>query len=238
MTELNLIAEQPDFLVLDKPAGISVHSEDGAGVVAQLSTLRHEPLWLVHRLDRDTSGALLLARHPAAAAALGELFATRQVAKFYLGISARRPQKKTGLVAGDMQRSRDGNWRLLREQARPALTSFVTAAAGDGLRAVLMRPWTGRTHQLRVAMKALGAPLLGDTRYGGAAADRLHLHAWSLSFVWQGALQCFRAPLPEAGAFRHAVMRAQTAAWCPPEQIVMPAPSPAQKARIGADQED
>lgn len=238
MTTLNLIAEHPDFLVLDKPPGVSVHSEDGAGVVAQLSTLRNEPLWLVHRLDRDTSGALLLARHPPAAAALGKLFATRQVTKFYLGISARRPQKKTGLVAGDMQRSRDGNWRLAREQVHPALTSFVSAAAGDGLRAVLMHPWTGRTHQLRVAMKALGAPLLGDTRYGGAAADRLYLHAWALSFAWQGTVLCFQAPLPEAGAFGHAVMRAQAASWWPPEQIVMPAPSPAQLARTGAEQED
>ena len=238
MTALNLIAEQPDFVVLDKPAGVSVHSEDGAGVVAQLSALRDEPLWLVHRLDRDTSGALLLARNREAAAALGALFAARQVTKFYLGISARRPQKKTGLITGDMQRSRDGNWRLAREQTRPALTSFVSAAAGDGLRAVLMRPWTGRTHQLRVAMKALGAPLLGDSRYGGAASDRLHLHAWALSFVWQGTARCFQAPLPDAGAFRHPVMCAQAAAWWPPEQIVMPAPSPAQLARIGADQED
>ena len=114
----------------------------------------------------------------------------------------------------------------------------VSAAAGDGLRAVLMRPWTGRTHQLRVAMKALGAPLLGDTRYGGAASERLHLHAWALSFVWQGTARCFQAPLPDAGAFQHPVMRAQAAAWWPPEQIVMPAPSPAQLARIGADQED
>ena len=203
-----------DFLALNKPAGASMHSEDGPGWVVSVSQAVGEALLPVHRLDRATSGLVLLARHRAAAAALGELFAGRRIDKTYLGISARRPAKKMGLVAGDMVRSRDGNWRLTRGQQKPALTSFISAAAGEGRRAIWLKPWTGRTHQLRVAMKALGAPLLGDTRYGGAPASRLALHAWTLSFLWEGEVIRCLAPLPaDDDAFIDPVLQEQAQQW-------------------------
>ncbi|MCH8544511.1 MAG: RluA family pseudouridine synthase [Alcanivorax sp.] len=203
-----------DFLALNKPAGASMHSEDGPGWVVSISQALGEPVWPVHRLDRATSGLVLLARHRDAAAALGELFAGRRIDKSYLGISARRPAKKMGLVAGDMVRSRDGNWRLTRGQQTPALTSFVSAAAGEGRRVIWLKPWTGRTHQLRVAMKAVGAPLLGDLRYGGAPARRLALHAWTLSFLWQGETVHCLAPLPtDDVAWTHPVLLAQAQQW-------------------------
>lgn len=100
-----------------------------------------------------------------------------------------------GTVSGDMARSRRGSWKLLRSQDQAAVTHFVTSGVEDparpGLRAFLVKPETGRTHQIRVALKALGSPILGDVRYAAAEAaekeDRTYLHAAALRVVlWPG----------------------------------------------------
>lgn len=229
-----LIAEHPDWLALHKPAGVSMHSEDGAGLVVQYQHWHGAPLWPVHRLDRDTSGVLLLARSAAAAATFGQLFQQRRVEKFYLGLSAQRPHRKMGVVAGDMTSGRNGNQRLLHTLERPAVTSFLSAAGGRGGRLLLMRPWTGRTHQLRVAMKAEGAPLRGDRRYGGVAAEHLCLHAWGVRFAWQGQWHQLQAPLPASPWYDDVVVQQQCGQWWPPFALTMPRPADTLLRRIGS----
>jgi len=189
-----LVFEHPEFIVVDKPAGVSVHKDlDQSGYLMAWSAARNEPLWLVHRLDKMTSGLLLLGRTQSAAAQLSQLFALREVEKLYLAISASKPRRKQGMIRGDMQSARRGSWKLLRTEQNPAATEYVSRGVGQGRRLFLCHPLTGKTHQIRVALKSEGAPILGDSRYatGSAAnADRGYLHAWQLGFEFFG--ECFR----------------------------------------------
>lgn len=177
--------EHEDFFVFEKPANISFHSESDSGFFAQLqAAYPNETLFPAHRLDRITSGLLLVARHKTAAQQLAQLFESRQIHKTYIALSDQVPNKKQGSISGDMERTRNGNWKLLRSRNNPAVTRFSSRALEPGLRLFVLKPQTGRTHQLRVMMKALGSPIIGDTRYGGTPADRGYLHALQLSFTW------------------------------------------------------
>jgi len=82
--------------------------------------------------------------------------------------------------------ARNGSWKLLRSVENPAVTQFFSFGLTPGLRLYLLKPHTGKTHQLRVALKSLGVPLLGDTRYGADKSDRAYLHAWQLAFELDG----------------------------------------------------
>ena len=182
------VFEHADFFVFDKPAGISFHSEDGAGFFAQLIEQHpNETLFPVHRLDKITSGLLLVARNKPAAQELGKLFESHAIKKTYIALTDQKPSKKQGAISGDMQRTRDGNWKLLHSKNNPAITRFTSHSLAPNLRLFVLTPQTGRTHQLRVMMKALGSPIIGDLRYGGSAADRGYLHAQRLQFDWHGA---------------------------------------------------
>ncbi|PTB83214.1 TIGR01621 family pseudouridine synthase [Pseudidiomarina aestuarii] len=202
MRELSLVFRHPDFYILNKPAGAPMHANDHeAGIVTQLAEQLNETLFPVHRLDTPTSGALLVARSSASAAALSELFARRAIRKTYLAIAAGKPNKKQGLIKGDMANARRGNWRLLHTQENPAVTRFFSYSLKPGYRYYVLHPETGKTHQLRVALKSIGAPICGDTRYGGEVADYLHLHAWQLQFDYAGESFSIKAPLPNYGLF-------------------------------------
>lgn len=177
------VCRHSDFIAINKPHGVAVHGEDLLAAVARQNGI--ERLWLVHRLDKVTSGLLLLAKNAEAAAVLSALFERRQVAKTYWALAQGKPKKKQGWVIGDMAAARNGAYKLLRSKERPAVTRFHSTACGNGLRRYIVEPQTGRTHQIRVAMKSLGVPILGDTLYGAAAAERVYLHAHALSFVYQ-----------------------------------------------------
>lgn len=181
---VHVLAEGAEWLALNKPPGASFHSEDGStGFFAQAEADLKQKLWPVHRLDKVTSGLLIVATTSEMAAHLSAQFAERKTTKFYLAISDQRPKKKQGFIKGDMGKSRNGSYRLLRTQHNPAQTRFISYYDSDtAQRLFLLRPETGKTHQLRVAMKSLGAPILGDRRYGGSDAQRTYLHAWSLRF--------------------------------------------------------
>lgn len=184
---VSTVFEHAAFFVFDKPAGTSFHSEDGAGFFAQLTeTYPTETLFPVHRLDKITSGLLLVARNKSAAQQLGELFESHAIKKTYIALTDQKPSKKQGAISGDMQRTRGGNWKLLHSKKNPAVTRFISHSLAPNLRLFILQPQTGRTHQLRVMMKALGSPIIGDLRYGGTAADRGYLHAQRLQFDWNG----------------------------------------------------
>ena len=147
-------------------------------------------LKLCHRLDDGTSGCLAIAKDRETATLLGAAFRERRARKAYVGLTDKTPKKKQGVVAGDLVKARRGAFKLARTRtagacAVTAITRTAglgAAAAGDAARRLLVaRPVTGKTHQIRVAAKSLGAPLLGDDLYGGAPADRLYLHAAALA---------------------------------------------------------
>jgi tRNA pseudouridine32 synthase / 23S rRNA pseudouridine746 synthase len=196
---LKVLHQDEHLLVVDKPAGLPCHQEgDHQSVSALLRLQLGRELWPVHRLDRDTSGLLLFACHAGAARELAGQFAGHTIQKTYLALSGQKPGKKQGWIKGDMAKGRNGDWRLLRSQHDPAITRFDTASLWPGYRLFFLYPQTGRTHQLRVALKSLSSPVLGDTRYGGAAADRMYLHAWRLQFVVFGQAYQFEC-WPESG---------------------------------------
>lgn len=193
-TPISVVDRRDGWLLVDKPAGVDMHDDEGTpGLVTQVRKQEQlAELMPVHRLDKLTSGLVLLATDAASCELLAAQFRERTVDKLYLALSAHKPKKKQGKIVGDMAKARRGDWKLLRSSDNPAITRFVSSSAGPGLRLFLLKPFTGRTHQLRVVLKSLGSPVLGDARYGGEAADRGYLHAWSLGFNWQGERLSYR----------------------------------------------
>lgn len=203
MKTVSLLFQHKDFIVINKPAGIAVQRDthDRNFLIETAAAFGLPRLWLVHRLDRDTSGVLILAYSTKAATVLGKMFSKHCVAKTYLAPSDAKPSKKQGWVKGGMAKSRNGCWKLTRESGNWAVTQFQMVSIIPPLRLFVLRPQTGRTHQLRVAMKSLGSPILGDRRYGGGDADRMFLHAWRLAFEYEGQHFCIDAPLSEDWKF-------------------------------------
>lgn len=203
-----------DMLVLDKPAGLAVQGGTGTHrhLDAMLDALRFDAAErprLVHRLDRDTSGLLVLARHRAAARALTGAFRTRDARKIYLAVTVGTPRPRRGRIDLALGKAGGrGHERMVgdAEDARHAATLYAVAdAAGQRAALVTLMPLTGRTHQLRAHMAAIGTPILGDGKYGGADAfiagldleRRLHLHAYALEIpAPAGQVLRSRAPVP------------------------------------------
>ncbi|AUI86015.1 RNA pseudouridine synthase [Vibrio azureus] len=185
----DILHSHPDFVLINKHPNISVHKDDGDIMLLQevAKQTGDEKLYLIHRLDKMTSGLLLLGRNSQAASQLSQKFAARQVEKFYLAIGAKKPKKKQGLVIGDMERTRRSAWKLNNSKQNPAVTQFFSLAAEPGERLFLCKPHTGKTHQIRVALKSVGSSIVGDPIYNpGSEADRGYLHAFCLCFSYQG----------------------------------------------------
>lgn len=195
----DLISKTDDFVVVSKWSGISVHKDTGEQSLTMglAKDLGLDQIYLVHRLDKATSGLMVFALTREVAAALGKRFSERQVSKFYWAISDKKPNKKQGLIVGDMTKGRRGSWRLAKETNNPAITQFFSYSLGAGLRLFVLKPTTGKTHQLRVALKSLAAPIAGDQRYGdlqqAVQHSRCYLHAYLLSFEWLGEQLTFKA---------------------------------------------
>lgn len=174
-------------MVIDKPAGLPVHAgpSGGQNLEAGLDALRFgakDRPSLAHRLDRDTSGCLALARGPKGAKRLGRLFREGLVGKVYWALTEGAPAEPTGVIDAPIGRidSKEG-WRMLvADDGKTARTHWRVLAEADGIAWVEFRPETGRTHQVRVHAAHLGCPVLGDVRYG-AAEGHLCLLARSLT---------------------------------------------------------
>ncbi|RVU16842.1 RluA family pseudouridine synthase [Methylobacterium oryzihabitans] len=180
------------MLVIDKPAGLPVHPGPGGGdtLVRHLDALRfglpRRPE-AAHRLDRDTSGCLVLGRHPKALAKLGKLFSGHRVDKTYWAVVEGEPEEESGAIDLPLARRSDDPrswWMKVDPAGDPSLTRWRVLGRDRAGRAwVELRPVTGRTHQLRVHCAAMGWPILGDTIYGRAprqGGPGLHLHARAL----------------------------------------------------------
>ncbi|MGL4938081.1 TIGR01621 family pseudouridine synthase [Shewanella sp.] len=224
-----IIADEPDFIVISKSANVHFHSQTGeAGVVAQLEQDRDLKLYAVHRLDTPTSGLLVLAKTAAVAKQFTALFTAHKVQKYYLALAKGKPKKKQGWVIGDMAKSRRSMFKLLRSKDNPAITQFFSTSVGEGLRLYLLKPHSGKTHQLRVALASLGVPILGDELYGGAAADRCYLHAYSLRFCYVDSHDVVHhysyQDVPQQGElFKQEAVLAAIAQWHEPDALPWPA---------------
>lgn len=212
------------WLAVNKPAGLNFHSEDGeAGLVALLRQQLGFELYAVHRLDKLTSGIVLFGKSPEAANQLAEQLRNRQMQKFYIALSDQKPSKKQGAIIGDMAKSRNGTWRLTRSKDNPAITQFFSWGLENGLRLFLLQLHSGKTHQLRVAMKSLGSPVLGDAAYGSKAeVDRGYLHAWAVHFTFDGEIIELICPPSEGEAFANPILQQQLAEIGPPWALPWP----------------
>lgn len=181
------------MLVIDKPAGLAVHPGPRGGPSLEdfFTELRFglpRPPHLAHRLDRDTSGCLVLGRHRKALAKLGELFSTAAVEKRYWAVVRGAPPAESGTIdlALSKRSTRERGWWMQPDvSGQSAITDYRVLGCGIEMTWLELRPRTGRTHQIRAHLAALGCPIIGDPVYGlrsGARTlDRLHLHARSVS---------------------------------------------------------
>jgi len=198
----SIVADNERFVVINKRENINFHSEDGEfGVVVAVEKLLNQKLYSVHRLDKMTSGLLLLAKSSAVANELSNLFQTQQIQKYYLAISDKKPKKKQGLIKGGMEKSRRSMWKLTASKENLAITQFFSYTLGEGKRLFVVKPKTGKTHQIRVALKSISSAICGDHIYAekGNEYDRGYLHAYHLTFSLAGETFTFNC-LPARGA--------------------------------------
>ena len=209
--KLDIVYQIDDFIIIYKPCGLSVHKDQSEiGLTTLLARQLNVPqVWLVHRLDKVTSGLLIFALNAESAAEFFRLFSEHHIQKTYLALSNQKPKKKQGLIVGDMQKSRNGAWKLCQSKENPAITRFESVSCEPNLRLFILKPQTGKTHQLRVAMKSLGSPILGDSLYDKNTEniDRTYLHAARLQFEFKGqSFDVFSPPKEGEWWYRQGVM--------------------------------
>ena len=194
--ELRVVLESTEFVAIDKPAGISMHpgARDEGGTLAHRLVARYPELavighaqrpGIVHRLDKGTSGVVLVARTLGGYRHLTRLFAERKVAKAYLLIARGQPRPPEGVIEAPIGRHPTNRTRMaVVRRGKPAETAYEVLDGRDAASLVLARPTTGRTHQIRVHLAAIGHPVVGDRAYGATEplAARPMLHAWTLRF--------------------------------------------------------
>ncbi|MEJ2453188.1 MAG: 23S rRNA pseudouridine(955/2504/2580) synthase RluC [Candidatus Thiodiazotropha sp.] len=211
-----ILYEDERIIAINKPSGMAVHGGSGinAGVIETLRALRPDAarLELVHRLDRDTSGILLISKKSSVLRVLHELMRANKVDKRYLALLAGSWRKGVQRVdAPLLKNTLQGGERVVRvdPEGKPAQTHFKRLERFDEATLVEVELITGRTHQIRVHSAWLGSPVLGDTKYGDEAANRrlrqlglrrLFLHAHKIRFRWPDEKRdtVIEAPLPEA----------------------------------------
>lgn len=194
--DLTIVYEDDDVIVVDKPAGMVTHPAHGAtsgtlvnALLAHVSSLPGETVraGLIHRLDRDTSGLLVVAKNEDALSALGKAMKARHISREYLGLAVGVPPHPKGTIDGAI--GRDPHNRLkyaITADGKPAVTHYEVRERLKNAAELLFRLETGRTHQIRVHMAALGYPLVNDPTYGKTDPrfdlPGQALHAWRLSF--------------------------------------------------------
>ena len=200
IVKLCILYEDEDLLVISKAAGIaSINSE-----IKNHLPVKYPYLEIVHRLDRHTSGALILVKNARAKREMERLFKEREIHKEYLAVVDGIPKQKTGRVENYLGKisSWDGQslWGATSENGKYALTEYSTLASGRGLSLIKAIPQTGRTHQIRTHLASVGIPILGDYQYAkrfksSREVTRQMLHANFLQFTFQGKEICVTAPL-------------------------------------------
>ena len=210
---IEILYEDPAVIAVNKPAGLTVHAGAGALSGTLVNRLVHHFQSLsqvggdlrpgiVHRLDKDTSGVLLVARNDSAHRHLAEQFAARTVEKLYLALVEGVVRADSGRITKPIARDPVRRTRMtarVKTGGRTALTEYRVLERFAGFTFLEVRLGTGRTHQIRVHMADLGHRVAGDRLYGAAPASRMFLHAWRIGFLSPatGERVTVEAPLPE-----------------------------------------
>jgi 23S rRNA pseudouridine1911/1915/1917 synthase len=212
---LEILYEDRDVAVLNKPAGLVVHPAPGhaGGTLLNAILARFPEIddaeqpdrpGIVHRLDRDTSGVLIIAKSAEARRFLQRQFRRRTTEKEYLALVLGRPETARGTIEGPIGRHPTHRQRrAVIYEGRPAVTHFETVEEFEAATLLRVHPVTGRTHQIRVHLVSIGLPVAGDELYGPRRRripelDRHFLHAARLSIVTpDGERRTFETPLPE-----------------------------------------
>jgi tRNA pseudouridine32 synthase/23S rRNA pseudouridine746 synthase len=180
------------MIIIDKPSGIAVHagSHRDDSLMLYLDQLKFglpEIPHLAHRLDRDTSGCLVLGRHKKALARLGMLFSNGYVDKTYWAVTVGSPAQDSGLIDVPLMKlDKNRGWKMITDpKGQPSQTEWKVLGRLGRLTWIEAKPLTGRTHQIRVHLASIGCPVAGDFLYGHGVADmdydRLHLHARTIT---------------------------------------------------------
>jgi len=222
----HVLYEDGDLLACDKPAGLVVHPGTGhlqndtlidlatAYLLSGKKIKSQEEISLVHRLDRDTSGVILIAKNKPAVRRLQESFRERELVKEYVALCHNRPPKDKGEIFLRLSRGRDdrGETTMRADQnGIPSRSTYRIDAFFKGLSRVEVQLITGKTHQIRIHLAHVGAPIIGDVRYGDAELDkalftredsiarRLYLHAARIEVPHPntGRILVIKAPMPE-----------------------------------------
>lgn len=210
---LDILYEDDEMIVINKAAGMVVHPDstghhEDTVANAVLAHLKIEPgtdlrPGIVHRLDKDTSGALVIAKTPESLTKLSKQFLDRKVHKTYLAMVKGTPRTDTGRIDAAIRRSTKNRQQMaIHSQGRNAITTFEVDHTWGWCSLLKVKIETGRTHQIRLHLASIGHPILGDSVYGEKAANaqarnklglrRQFLHAWKLELVGKE----FIAPLP------------------------------------------
>ena len=206
--DLPILYEDDDVIVVNKPSGLLTHAKGGLSdepTVAEIirpktsfATDTDRP-GIVHRLDRDTSGLLIIAKNPESAAHLQRQFAERTAKKTYIAITDGKPKLNAAKIDLPIGRnpSAPSTFRI-DPNGKPAQTTYHVLAENDAQSLVELKPTTGRTHQLRVHLTHLNAPILGDRVYGKSSDCRMMLHAQKLEVALpSGERKVFEAIIPD-----------------------------------------
>jgi 23S rRNA pseudouridine1911/1915/1917 synthase len=205
-----VLYEDDLLVVVDKPSGLVVHPGAGTRAPTLVEALlcdrdlasSDDPVrpGVVHRLDKDTSGVMVLAKDSGALRELQRQFADREVAKLYLAVVHGMIEEDEGLIDAPVGRDPRSPRRMdVTDTGRPARTLFDVLQRDAETTLLMARPITGRTHQVRVHLRYIEHPVIGDEIYG-RAAQRLALHAWRLQFAHPATGRCcrFEATVPDA----------------------------------------
>ena len=202
-----VLFKNASVLIINKPSGIAVHagSHRDDSLMAHLEQLRFglpDLPQLAHRLDRETSGCLILGRHRKALARLGVLFSNGVVDKTYWAVTVGAPREDAGLIDQPLSKlDKHRGWKMITDpKGQPAQTQWRVLARAGRLAWIEAKPLTGRTHQIRVHLASIGCPVAGDRTYGHGVADmdydQLHLHSRAISFPFDYGKPPYAADAP------------------------------------------
>ena len=207
--EIPVLYENATLVAIDKPAGLAVHGGPGDRSLTvvdwfcehfpkEAGKLGGERPGIVHRLDKDTTGVLLLAKDAASQAGLSAAFEHREVHKTYLALCDGVPSREHAFIDAPVGRHPGDRTRMaIVGRGRAARTEYRVLGSDHGTSLIEAKPETGRTHQIRVHLSAVGAPIVGDNVYGKSSAPRQMLHAWRIDLPFgDGRRLEITAPLP------------------------------------------